>query len=534
MGWAYLVAGAAVALVLAIPILITSLQTDQEPLTTATTDPTALPVPEGRDRLDLDEYPLVFDGPSQSLSGSGWASGSDVVASLEYEGTVETRRATTDDAGRFVTPPFDRCCADVSVLTVSIGDETTTARIDRGIYVGRLDAERDVMTLVFGQDADVEVYIEGAGSAYRTSVTPQSDWWSLDLSGAVDVVDGMTATAVLIRDGVAFVSPPKTTEPGLNVTLDLGDQNLEGEGFLPNQPFELAFNEQRLRGVGTDDGGHFVIEFPEHGIEVRPGDVMLLSHPDGLVETAIPNITIDSFDASTGRVSGSAPGLDLLESMVIHVSNAEGVDTEESLSPIPVDAAGTWTAQFRPLNEGERVVGSWVTVRDSYLQIATAFGALPPVDSGDGADPVLNPATGHYYLAVFVPEGLAWNQAQTAAEASSYEGTTGHLATITSADESEFVVESFPQAVASAPNHNPYWLGGFQPVGATEPAEGWQWVTEEPFDYQNWAPGEPNNASAPEQCLHFTHDGASLGQWNDQPCDDVTTRGYVVEYDVGN
>ncbi len=38
------------------------------------------------------------------------------------------------------------------------------------------------------------------------------------------------------------------------------------------------------------------------------------------------------------------------------------------------------------------------------------------------------------------------------------------------------------------------WYGGFQPPGVTPPNSGWEWVTGEPWDYTNWAPGEPNDA----------------------------------------
>lgn len=87
----------------------------------------------------------------------------------------------------------------------------------------------------------------------------------------------------------------------------------------------------------------------------------------------------------------------------------------------------------------------------------------------------------------------------------------GHLVAIGSAEENAFV--------HTQSGGTDKWIGltdrvGVAP-GATEafldPTNGWAWVTGEPFTYQNWNGGEPNNAGAGEDGVHFT--GAGL--WND-------------------
>ncbi len=71
----------------------------------------------------------------------------------------------------------------------------------------------------------------------------------------------------------------------------------------------------------------------------------------------------------------------------------------------------------------------------------------------------------------------------------SYNGMNGHMATITSPDENNFIVTTFRD-----PSY--CWLGGFQPddvpVGI-EPYGGWQWLTGEPWSYTNWAERQPDN-----------------------------------------
>ncbi|MDO9106294.1 MAG: lectin-like protein, partial [Methylovulum sp.] len=104
---------------------------------------------------------------------------------------------------------------------------------------------------------------------------------------------------------------------------------------------------------------------------------------------------------------------------------------------------------------------------------------------------------GHLYQAISVPEGITWNAAKLAAEAAG-----GHLATITSAEESAFVY-------TLKSTRTNLWLGGFQPPGSPEPIGNWQWVTGEPFSYMNWSPVQPDNAWGGEDYLQIF----PFGEW---------------------
>lgn len=151
------------------------------------------------------------------------------------------------------------------------------------------------------------------------------------------------------------------------------------------------------------------------------------------------------------------------------------------------------------------------------------------------AAPVRNPDNGHYYDAFLVQQGISWEAARTAASNKVYRDLHGHLATVTSLAENRFIALQFPNAT-----YYGFWLGGFQQHGILDPAAGWQWVTGEPWGYENWnqeGSHEPNDFYGPgtgsqdENKLHFWY--ASGDRWNDVRNNDPGTRayGYVVEYE---
>jgi hypothetical protein len=134
--------------------------------------------------------------------------------------------------------------------------------------------------------------------------------------------------------------------------------------------------------------------------------------------------------------------------------------------------------------------------------------------------PVFNPTNGSFYRLV---EGVFdWQAAHVAAQASSWQGTPGHLATITTQAELDFIRLNFALGIST-------WIGLFQNTGApgySEPANGWEWVTGEPLAFTNWYPGEPNDLIGAENHAEIY----ANGQWNDAPINHVYTRKYLIEY----
>ena len=142
---------------------------------------------------------------------------------------------------------------------------------------------------------------------------------------------------------------------------------------------------------------------------------------------------------------------------------------------------------------------------------------------------VFNPANGHYYERVNAR--LPWNEAMAAAILHRYKGLGGHLATITSAEESAFLVAQFGSRLGATQ------LGGRQERNEADPALGWSWVTGEPWSYTNWAAApvqEPNDFEGlDEDFLEISPRPASLvyAGWNDVPGDVGEVTGYLVEYE---
>jgi hypothetical protein len=99
------------------------------------------------------------------------------------------------------------------------------------------------------------------------------------------------------------------------------------------------------------------------------------------------------------------------------------------------------------------------------------LGAAIPADALRAA-PVLNPANGHYYEAVRLqiasPNSFAFAAALQAAAAKTHLGVPGHLVTITSRQEQDFL-----EGVVVRSSIGPFWMGASDAAVEGE----WRWVT---------------------------------------------------------
>jgi hypothetical protein len=112
----------------------------------------------------------------------------------------------------------------------------------------------------------------------------------------------------------------------------------------------------------------------------------------------------------------------------------------------------------------------------------------------------------HYYEVVQNP-ALTWQDARDYAI-----DRGGHLAAITSSTEDAFINSLIP--------------AGAQPyIGGYKENDTWRWVTAEPFNFTDWAAGEPNNLNGQEDRIQMVHND---GTWNDTPNSDLNP--FVVEY----
>jgi hypothetical protein len=130
-----------------------------------------------------------------------------------------------------------------------------------------------------------------------------------------------------------------------------------------------------------------------------------------------------------------------------------------------------------------------------------------------------NPANNHYYQTF--AGSYTWDVASKKAAEHTFNGVKGHLATITSKDEYDFVVGNLWVY--------DYWIGGYRDADhlTDEPDHGWRWVTGEPFVYANWNDNCPADKELKPHVLSFWT--GSL-KWSPHVPTD-TAAGYVVEYD---
>jgi hypothetical protein len=128
------------------------------------------------------------------------------------------------------------------------------------------------------------------------------------------------------------------------------------------------------------------------------------------------------------------------------------------------------------------------------VRMATFVGCLfiPSVSfaelrcpGGRGAPcPVPNPDNGHFYA--FFLEELTWDAARIQAESYTFAGVRGHLATITSAQEQEFLIDNGWSPTAS------FWLGATDAEIEGE----WRWVVGPEAGQLFWNGGVDGAAAA--------------------------------------
>lgn len=122
---------------------------------------------------------------------------------------------------------------------------------------------------------------------------------------------------------------------------------------------------------------------------------------------------------------------------------------------------------------------------------------------------------GHFYEYVDASVNLA--DAKAAVVGKTYYGLQGYIATITSADENNFIANEISNII---------WLDA-----SDQESDGtWKWLsgpeTGNELTYFNWASGEPNGGSSENDLMVYA--ATQPGKWND--IDPDRTYGYVIEY----
>ena len=174
---------------------------------------------------------------------------------------------------------------------------------------------------------------------------------------------------------------------------------------------------------------------------------------------------------------------------------------------------------------------------DITLNISTVLGGS-----------AYNPENGHYYEVVTGTD-ISWATAQAGAAGKTFDGLQGYLATITSAEENDFILSKLPADgwIGASDSHEEINAAtGATTYADDAAAEGkWYWVTgpeagtlfsvgngtpvTQPGKYANWNLNEPND-STPEEDYgeYYASGGTAPGRWND--LNGSSLNAYIVEY----
>jgi hypothetical protein len=138
-----------------------------------------------------------------------------------------------------------------------------------------------------------------------------------------------------------------------------------------------------------------------------------------------------------------------------------------------------------------------------------------------------NGVNGHFYRPIST--GATYTNARAAALNTTFKGQRGYLVTITSADEDAFIFNNVPQsniwfALTDEASEARWVIDAGPEAGTLIKINNGQLNGNIPGQYNNWAPGEPNN-SGNEDYAVTKWNGS---QWNDLP--NHFSNPYVIEY----
>ncbi len=138
-----------------------------------------------------------------------------------------------------------------------------------------------------------------------------------------------------------------------------------------------------------------------------------------------------------------------------------------------------------------------------------------------------NPINGHFYRPIST--GNTYTGARAAALSTTFKGQTGYLVTITSADEDAFIYNNVPQsqiwfALTDELSEGQWRIDAGPENGTLIKTSNGQTTGNIVGQYNNWAPGEPNNAGNEDYAV-TKWNGT---QWNDLP--NSFSCPYVIEY----
>ncbi|XP_071790939.1 alpha-N-acetylgalactosamine-specific lectin-like [Asterias amurensis] len=114
----------------------------------------------------------------------------------------------------------------------------------------------------------------------------------------------------------------------------------------------------------------------------------------------------------------------------------------------------------------------------------------------------------------FMGQEKSWTDAENHCREFFTNSGQGHLASVHSSDEADFLIEYSKSSLVSADGKR-VWIG----LSDRSNEGTFSWSDGTAFDYEEWHPREPNNAgSNGEDCVEIWHNLTYGPGWNDRTC----------------
>lgn len=157
--------------------------------------------------------------------------------------------------------------------------------------------------------------------------------------------------------------------------------------------------------------------------------------------------------------------------------------------------------------------------KDASFKVLHDTAEAPVAAGAGGPSAGVKIFNNHRYQ--MIPDKLRWQEAKARAESMG-----GHLATITSREENDWIASNF---IKPLPEGLGVWLGG---TNAGTPSK-WRWVTGEAFSFSGWGSGEPNNRKDEPALMFSRGDSGKIG-WLDLRDEGIGNKdrrgGFLVEW----
>jgi len=135
---------------------------------------------------------------------------------------------------------------------------------------------------------------------------------------------------------------------------------------------------------------------------------------------------------------------------------------------------------------------------------------------------------GHQYE--WIQGDYTWGESHTASIGMTNDtGWLGHLCTMTSPEERDFVHSILPTVLPGDPPLR-IWIGFYQAGLHGEPDDGWYWISGEPVSFTDWRVGQPDDLGSQDFAQLFNDGYGQPYRWIDSGDEELPSDGFIMEY----